>query len=391
VATAVIQDRFWAYFQSPDKDEYVTNTAYREKTTPLLSIPGTDDDLLDFIPEWSEHHEKNNQYRALRQQQYRNKHPNGIDLDFIWDGDGSNTSAFQTVFRHHNSAANAQGLIGETPSTTWLIDYPLLERSYYLLVANFNVFGNISHQTLTRQYFDLIRYGAEQNFLTLLPPEQRKNLQDNAYQNLAELKLYLTYQDTDNDTPVNIDYQTDAPMLELTRLIKSRFKDVIYSPKLPESEQAGYQSLQALTKSTAEQLPVINYLPDLSFVKIENENGSPLSVFSMVRNRFHTNVAFILGESLRYRPSKDTLTIYPGVLGSYPNFIYHVKAKQLAAFKNELTRIASDEAFAAFNKKWGIRRTHHGFWSHFHQLTDYLKRTNPIEAGIMDMNRYENL
>jgi hypothetical protein len=260
-----------------------------------------------------------------------------------------------------------------------------------LLVANFNVFGNISHQTLTRQYFDLIRYGAEQNFLKLMPADKRKTLLAEAYQNLAELKLYLTYQQTDNQTPVDIVYKTDSPMNELTDLLKARFKEVIYTPTLSASEDSVYQRLQSLNKDAAEQLPVINYLPDLSFITVEYDDGTPVSVFSMTRNRFHTNVAFILGENLRYRPKKDTLTLYPGVLGSYPNFIYHVKSTELASFLTAFKTISSESAFAEFNKKWGIRRTHNAFWSHFHQLTDYLKRTNPVEAGIMDMNRYENL
>ncbi|MDT9136206.1 fatty acid cis/trans isomerase, partial [Escherichia coli] len=40
------------------------------------------------------------------------------------------------------------------------MDYPLLERTYYQLVVNFDVFGNVSHQGQTRLYFDLIRNGA---------------------------------------------------------------------------------------------------------------------------------------------------------------------------------------------------------------------------------------
>ncbi|MDT9121678.1 fatty acid cis/trans isomerase, partial [Escherichia coli] len=76
--------------------------------------------------------------------------------------------------RHHDSAMVRKGLIGEIPQTLWLLDYPLFERTYYQLVVNFDVFGNVAHQAQTRLYFDLIRNGAELNFLRLLPPQSRQ-------------------------------------------------------------------------------------------------------------------------------------------------------------------------------------------------------------------------
>ncbi|WP_135001160.1 fatty acid cis/trans isomerase, partial [Pseudomonas syringae] len=39
----------------------------------------------------------------------------------------------------------------------------------------------------------------------------------------------------------------------------------------------------------------------------------------------------------------------------------------------------------------GIRRTHPLFWSYFHDLNRYVQETEPREAGVLDMNRYENL
>ena len=40
---------------------------------------------------------------------------------------------------------------------------------------------------------------------------------------------------------------------------------------------------------------------------------------------------------------------------------------------------------------WGVRRTHPQFWDIFHDATDYLNARTPVEAGILDMSRYENL
>src|SRR3546814_13582249 len=72
----------------------------------------------------------------------------------LWAG---NDNALLSIFRHFDSASVTKGLIGEVPQTMWLFDFPLLERTYYQLAVNFDVFGNVSHQAQPRPYFDLIR------------------------------------------------------------------------------------------------------------------------------------------------------------------------------------------------------------------------------------------
>ena len=41
--------------------------------------------------------------------------------------------------------------------------------------------------------------------------------------------------------------------------------------------------------------------------------------------------------------------------------------------------------------RWGIRRSHPQFWQYFHDLSAYIQETEPVEAGVLDMNRYQNL
>lgn len=63
-----------------------------------------------------------------------------------------------------------------------MLDYPLMERLVYNLVVNFDVYGNVGHQLLTRVYMDLIRMEAEEMFLSFLPPNQRLPLRKEWYQ-----------------------------------------------------------------------------------------------------------------------------------------------------------------------------------------------------------------
>jgi hypothetical protein len=50
----------------------------------------------------------------------------------------------------------------------------------------------------------------------------------------------------------------------------------------------------------------------------------PSLAYTLVRNKAHTNAAFMFGESDRREHDKDTLTAYPGLLGSYPNYFFVV-------------------------------------------------------------------
>ncbi|HJH21024.1 MAG TPA: fatty acid cis/trans isomerase, partial [Pseudomonas lactis] len=152
IATDVIRDNFWTLFQDPDHDLYITDARYRGQATPLLAMPGQNDDVGSVLSLWLAYRDKRNQYEALRRDNYADLP--APSWSTLWAG---NDNALLSIFRHFDSASVTKGLIGEVPQTMWLFDYPLLERTYYQLAVNFDVFGNVSHQAQTRLYFDLIR------------------------------------------------------------------------------------------------------------------------------------------------------------------------------------------------------------------------------------------
>ena len=186
IATDVIRDNFWAMFQAPDHDLYITDARYRGKATPLLAMPGQNDDVGSVVSLWLKYRDKRNEYETLRRYSYANLP--APSWSTLWAG---NDNALLSIFRHFDSASVNKGLIGEVPQTLWLFDYPLLERTYYQLVVNFDVFGNVSHQAQTRLYFDLIRNGAELNFLRLMPANSREDFLDDWYQSSGKVKLWM--------------------------------------------------------------------------------------------------------------------------------------------------------------------------------------------------------
>lgn len=400
IATDVIRDNFWVMFQAPDHDLYITDPQYRTKATPLLAMPGQNDDVGSVLGLWLRYRDKRNAYEALRRDTYGDAPP--PSWSSLWAG---NDNALLSIFRHFDSATVTKGLVGEVPQTLWLFDYPLLERTYYQLAVNFDVYGNVSHQVQTRLYFDLIRNGAEVNFLRLMPADSREDILDSWYQNGGKIKMWLDYQNIDDDTPSGLVLNEKDPMHDFERKLIERAGTLNATPDPINRCSGAYcsrkdagpvfseveQALSRLVSRPAAGLKVIDLLPEATMLRIQDGSGKRV-VYSMLRNRSHSNVAFLLGEASRYQPGLDTLTIYPGVFSSYPNFMFNVPADEVSAFVDALE--AAHEHKAAFEKiveRWGVRRSHPLFWTYFHDLDRYLEETDPREAGVLDMNRYENL
>ncbi|MBC2383172.1 fatty acid cis/trans isomerase [Pseudomonas sp. WS 5106] len=399
IATDVIRDNFWTLFQDPDHDLYITDARYRGQATPLLAMPGQNDDVGSVLSLWLAYRDKRNEYEALRRDSYAEVPP--PSWSSLWAG---NDNALLTIFRHFDSASVTKGLIGEVPQTMWLFDYPLLERTYYQLAVNFDVFGNVSHQAQTRLYFDLIRNGAEQNFLRLMPADSRDDFLDDWYQNSGKLKLWLDYEAIDDDKPTGLHLNEKDPKRDFANQLLTRYGDLNASPDpinrcsgaycsrdgIDPALQDAEQALSRLTSRPAAGLKVIDQLPEATLLRIETTSGKRV-VYSMLRNRAHSNVAFLLGEAYRYQPGLDTVTIYPGVLSSYPNFMFNIPAQEVPEFVAQMERAKDANRFEKIVDRWGVRRSHPLFWQYFHDLSQYIRETSPVEEGVLDMNRYENL
>ena len=399
IATDVIRDNFWALFQAPEHDLYITDPNYRGHATPLLAMPGQNDDVGSVLSLWHAYRDKRNEYEALRRGAYTDAP--APSWSSLWAG---NDNALLSIFRHFDSASVTKGLIGEVPQTLWLFDFPLLERTYYQLAVNFDVFGNVSHQAQTRLYFDLIRNGAEQNFLRLMPANSRDAYLDDWYQNSGKVKMWLDYESIDNDKASALKLDARDPKRDFAQQLLARYGELNANPdpinrcenaycsrpNIDPALQHAEQALSRLVSRPAAGLKVIDQLPEATMLRIETRDGTR-AVYSLLRNRAHSNVAFLLGESMRYQPGLDTLTLYPGVLSSYPNFMFNIPAEQVPAFVEQMENARDRYRFEQIVERWGVRRSHPQFWQYFHDLSRYIQETDPVEEGVLDMNRYGNL
>ncbi len=397
----VIRDQFWVAFVKPQPKFNPQYTQFLADNNQYLQMPASDGENIGFL-EWREYNQLQRHY--LKHKEIFNDHlQQPLDLNLIWDGDGDNDNALLTVFRHFDSATVVKGLLGKPPLTAWVVDYPVFERIHYLLAAGFNVSGTIGHQVTTRLYMDFLRMEAENNFLKFIPIKQRIALHDSWYEGI-DLKIFSFFEtpvfNTDKEPALR--YQSSNYKYEFFQRLQQRLGQAGGQPDLinrclqaqcnnADATQVQQQIDTMMRKLADLKGEEIAALPEVSFLRIKTADPATDPVYTLVRNQKLLNVSFIFGENLRREPKKDTLTVVPGFLGSYPNIFFSVSQPQLAGFIDQLKRSSTATDADLFYGLYGIRRTNPKIWQHYDWFTKKYRDEQPENSGLFDMNRYENL
>lgn len=409
IALNSIQEQFFVLFVKPESDNMVISRDFETRARDLLILPGVWGSDIKLADTWSltkkivKHREG---YRTLRASETQKNFPQGYSLNDLWDGEGHNPNAMLTVFRHDDNAVVLTGFHGDLSKTLFFLDYALMERLVYNLVVNFDVFGNISHQMLTRIYMDLIRMEAEEMFLSFLPPKTRIPYRKEWYKGLlaeAKLKYAFPLMNTTRPTKVVFKNPRNAKLEFVEQVLYGHFKEEVKGPsdfinwktiKLPleEAKKGPLTKSEAILRDIASVKPkgrfrFPNFFPENSYLIVKNENAAP-EVFTVVKNREHENISWILGESLRLAPKEDTLTLLPGFYSYYPNQFFSVEAKDLESFRDQVLKITNINDYQELCKKYAVSRVAPNFWETYDLLNATYKKNYPTEAGHLDLTRY---
>lgn len=410
MAVNAIQQQFFVFFLRPDADNIVKFKDYETQAQKLLMMPGvwgSDVEITDtpvLMKKMVDHREA---YRKLRSDWQKKAKSEGYVLQDIWDGDGYNSNAVLTVFRHDDNAVVMKGAVGDLSKTIFVLDYPLFERLVYNLVVNFDVFGNVGHQYLTRLYMDLIRMEAEELFLSFLPPEQRLKNRQQWYRGfLTQAMLTYVFPTIGVAEPTGVrfrdDVSTKKQMVEkiLFFLMSAEvrgsldglnWKELSVPRSLKKQIQLSKieQELRKISSVKAEKkTPFPRFFPEVSLLKIGDASGKR-TVYSVIHNKEHENISWVLAESLRLAPEEDSLTIREGYWGSYPNMIFDMTEAALPDFVQHVKKIKSQDDYQKLVSKFGVRRSNPHFWRHYDELNAHFRQTYPIDFGYLDLTRYE--
>ncbi len=408
VALNVVNDQFWVLFMDPDYDVSVKDPDFLKEHYTHLRMPAEEGSQFLFLKSlvfWKKKYERwSYNYYTARQNKYASMYPEGLGMEAIWKGRQMNglseDDPVLTVFRHFDSASVHRGALGKLPKTAWVIDYPILERIYYSLVAGFDVFGVAGHQLSTRRYMDALRIEAESSFLQFMPESERQKMMDYWYQ--GKLQGNLDYYKT--HIPAKFPFTSGDPKRQFLEGVVEKhigIKNITFdrnylregekSPQLPTTytEEQDYIDgfLSLASKKSSFLKHVEDHNANVAWVRITKKDNTDM-VLSIVVDRWHDNVKRIYGEKLALDSSKDSADFIEGFVGSYPNYFFQVDYRDLPDFFDTLHNYDGSKISVCRLEKYGINRSEDAFWDTYDWFQEQFLASDPEQAGIVDLNRY---
>ncbi|ENK2092345.1 fatty acid cis/trans isomerase [Vibrio vulnificus] len=392
LALNVINDRFWVFFLDPDKADIPEVNEFYRSQADNLKLPGELESNTLPVTNWVKYSTQQARYLEAKSEFINHWFKNGTHLttDIIWDGNGTNPNAALTVFRHFDSASVVQGLVGEKPKTAWVLDYALLERIHYLLVAGFDVYGNFGHQLITRMFMDFLRLEGESNFIALLPADMRHQEQSSWYQQQnRQLSDFLQRNVAPFSQPTSVVYKTDDPKSELFDILRRQVSPIL-NARYEIVDTGMIVKNEALLKSLnlvkgEKLLPI----PQITMLMVKADTGKE-QLYTLLHNNAHLNISSLFNEEKNRDPANDSLTIVRGVVGSYPAAFFSLNENQVAEFVQIITAMESEQDYVKLLDKFAIRRSSTNFWSFSDKVHTWYRNDQPIEFGLLDYNRFEN-
>lgn len=423
VALNVVQDNFWLFFLDPEYDLAVQDKNFLLDNQNSVTIPteqGNYFSLFKFsiVKKIKKYRDLGYSYLRARQQlyseHYKNQGTGPWPQKAIWAGNSRQDSPALTVFRHFDSGSVHRGLLGDLPKTMWVMDFPLLERIYYALVAGFDVYGTVGHQMSVRLYMDNLRQEGETFFLDFLPKKARRRIMQEWY---GETKLEdISYTPSELEAAMKFNTREYKRELVETLVKNGHFRhhretspeaiafDENYRqfgqglPDLPSdfskaSERDYIKAFQVVSAPGTRFFSLIkDYDANLAYVRIKMPPGKKDEVISIVVHRWHDDVLGRLDEEVKLSRDKDEADFFRNtMIGCYPNYFFVVDLPELRRFVHMLyTYDGSDEAVKDL-LEFGVNRAHEDFWKHYDWFQERFNEEHKHLGGLLDLNRYYHL
>lgn len=284
----------------------------------------------------------------------------------------------------------------------WVIDYPLLERIYYALVAGFDIYGTAGHQLAVRLYMDELRVEGESYFLDFLPPSRRLDIMQSWYLKYDPEKIHYY----PSAMPAKIPFATGDPKRKfIEHVVKKEllpaaaisFDRVNYLaagevyPAMPAKYETTDDYLRAFRALSQPGMPFISVVNDhnanLAYLRVRLKNGKDVAG-TIVVNRWHDNVAFMVGEDGRLDPKKDSADFIKGLIGSYPNYFFDVREEDLPDFLDLLAHFKGSPKEMERLARYGVNRADDRLWETYDWFQKRFNEDEPVRGGLFDLNRY---
>lgn len=388
VALNVIQDHFWVAFAAPDYSSDKMDAKFLANNSGHLNLPAGVGNTWRPLSHWHRYSQLQKDYLAAKATYLSHKlgERQPLTMEMIWDGDGHNHNAALTIFRHTDSASVHQGFVGQRPKTSWVIDYPLLERIHYLLVAGFDVYGNTSHQLLSRLYMDFLRMEGEMNFISFLPEASQEPTIAHWYQDAEkELREYLNIYRSNLTVRTGLAYENGNAQQQFYRHLSEHLQPVLNTSHAVAALDLSDSSTKALERLHQKQGKALTLLPPTTVIYIPEG-----ALLTLTHNSAYSNLSSLFSEQARRLPTEDSLTIAGGVIGTYPNSLLMVSERDIPQFVEAIEALKTEEDYRRLKDRYGVRRGDPNFWKISDKIHALYRHHAGVAGGLLDYNRLEN-
>jgi hypothetical protein len=148
------------------------------------------------------------------------------------------------------------------------------------------------------------------------------------------------------------------------------------------------KAFRAVSKPGTPFFSLINdYNLNVAYMRIRLKSGKDLAI-SIVINRWHNNVTFLLSEGGELDAAKDSADFIQGFIGSYPNYFFDVREEDLPDFLDLLAHFEKSPRDKERLARYGINRAEDRLWDTYDWFQKRFYEDEPVDAGLFDLNRY---
>jgi len=147
------------------------------------------------------------------------------------------------------------------------------------------------------------------------------------------------------------------------------------------------KAISLLTETTAYKFP--RFLPSVVLLRLKH--GQVSRVYSLIANRVYKTQFDMLFQNGEALPDEDTMSVYPTIVGGFPNLFMELDLAQAPAFLKELRSVQTLEDWTALRNRYGILRNSERLWSSLDWFNDWNFKNRGEEAGYLDLSYYDLL
>lgn len=388
----------------------------------------------------------NHQYQAAWELELRkllaSKKRNALEIKDLWRGDGDpsypdndDPNAWLNITRHERNTSVQFGPEGGFPQSIWVMSYSNFERLYYNLVADYKVWGSTTHKMATWRHMSYVRLEGEDLAISMLPIADREEIRGwftrglGAIKNKLYFPLYSNNQMSYNLPPETLwqrvfpkkvvfparpdglskflvatvggkskyDSKAARTVRNVVFDLKDRYGNVskkagqLLNSDMASDEQKDWEKgLLALeNRSEAEQQESFaQYIPNVTYLRVEAPDKK-YWIYSLVADREYLSHNLVLLEKPNRDPQFDTVAVYRGFVGAYPEVFLDIPEAKRNGLAKEIEGLRSAEDWSALVNRYAVKRNLDRFWSFFDWVHE-VKGVNwagndPVEQGVVDL------